>query len=72
VNPIKSIYRNGQPIDLAGLMADTATGWSAHNYSTQVDGQEIDLLLIRTNHAGYWRFYLKRSGFVAASWSVSQ
>jgi len=72
MNPIKSIYRNGQPIDLAGLMADTATGWSAHNYSTQVDGQEIALRLVRTNHPRYWRLYLKRGGFFAASWTVSR
>jgi len=66
------IYRNGSSVDLAGLIADTRSGWSAHSYSAQVDGQEIDLQLIRTRHAGLWRFYLKRGGFVAASWTVNR
>ena len=58
------IHRNGIPVGLEELIADTATGWSAHSYTAQVDGQEIDLRLIRTRHAGLWRFYLKRGGFV--------
>ena len=66
------IYRNGIPVDLAGLIADTLTGWSAHSYTAQVDGQEIDLRLVRTCNAGLWRFYLKRGGFVAASWAVNR
>ena len=66
------IYRNGRPVDLKGLIADTFTGWSAHSYTATVDGQEIDLQLIRTRHAGLWRFYLKRGGYVAANWTVNR
>lgn len=66
------IYRNGSSVDLSGLIADTLTGWSAHSYTAQVDGQEIALRLVRTRHAGLWRFYLKRGGFVAASWTVNR
>ena len=67
------IYRNGSPVCLTGLIADTRSGWSDHNYSYSAqDGQEIHLRLIRTRHAGLWRFYLKRGGFVAASWTVNR
>ena len=66
------IYRNGQPVNLAALMDDTANGWSTAEYTARVDNQDIDLRLIRTRHAGIWRFYLKRGGFTAASWTVNR
>jgi hypothetical protein len=65
------VYRNGAETDIDELMHDTLTGWSAEDYSAlSPDGDSISLRLIRTNHPGYWRFYLKRGGFVAAKWIV--
>ena len=66
------IYRNGAETDTHELMSDTATGWSSQHYTALHDGDSITLSLIRTNHPGYWRFYLKRGGFVAARWTVER